>query len=170
VASGEFEYNFRHNSVGYRDVEHSPTADDGTFRILGLGDSFTYGAGAAYEETWLRRLERGLNAVDSTPVEVIKAGVPRYFPEPERLLLEAEGLAYSPQLVLVGFVANDVMDSYMGMDAIALSPRGNLLSADAASSAPQPGPRRPEPAHVARSSGPRVDPSIPRSPELTQAD
>ncbi len=37
---------------------------EGTFRILGLGDSFTAGWGAAYEETYLRRSEVALNARD----------------------------------------------------------------------------------------------------------
>ena len=118
--TSEFEYRYEHNSVGFRDVEHSLKKPSGTFRILGLGDSFTYGIGVRFEQTYLSRLERTLNEklAGHPPVEVIKAGIPRYWPEPERVLLERYGLAYSPDLVLVGFLPNDILDTYFGLDGI----------------------------------------------------
>lgn len=60
----EYDYHHQHNNVGFRDVEHRLIKPEGTFRILGLGDSFTAGWGAAYEETYLRRSEVALNARD----------------------------------------------------------------------------------------------------------
>ena len=133
-ASGEYGYDYRHNSHGFRDDEHPLAKPDGIFRVLAIGDSFTYGVGADFEDTWLERLEDRLAATrtDGPSIEVIKAGIPRYFPEPERLMLEHYGLAFEPDLVLVGFVANDVMDTYMGLDAVVVDEAGYLRTAAAA--------------------------------------
>lgn len=120
--SGEFREVFTHNASGFRDVEHPRTKPTGTFRILGLGDSFTYGAGAPFDHTWLAILERKLNERPGTHpiVEIIKAGVGGYFPEAERLLLEHEGLSYAPDLVLVGFNPSDLFETWRGLDDVRL--------------------------------------------------
>ena len=65
------------NSRGLRDVEHELKKPEKTIRILGLGDSVTFGSGVFLEETYLYRLEQllqqqGINA------EVIKSGVNSY--------------------------------------------------------------------------------------------
>jgi len=101
---------------------------------LGLGDSFTYGAGAPFDETYLRSLEMMLNSGTSADsgFEVIKVGIQRYFPEPERLLLQHYGIQFKPDLILVGFIPNDVMDSYMGLEAITISDDGTLKTDEAA--------------------------------------
>lgn len=131
--SDEFDYEFVHNARGFRDRDRSLGRAPGVFRILALGDSFTYGAGAAYEDTYLRRLERRLNESGSarSETEIIKAGIPRYFPEPERMLLERYGMAYTPDVVLIGFTPNDVMDTYMGLEAVAVDASGYLKTAEA---------------------------------------
>ena len=118
--SGEFNEIFTHNSAGFRDVEHSVDKTSGAFRILALGDSFTYGAGAPFERTWLVILENQLNNRPGRhpPVEIIKAGVGGFFPEAERLLLEHIGLAYSPDLLLVGFNPSDLFETYQGLDEV----------------------------------------------------
>ncbi len=135
--TGEYRYDFQHNQFGLRDTEHDFARQPTTFRILGLGDSFTYGVGAAFEETWLYRLEETLNARTvvhgpSVPkVEIIKAGVARYFPEPERLLLEKLGVRFKPDLVLVGFTLNDLIDTCLGLDAVTVDESGFLMSREA---------------------------------------
>lgn len=130
----EYDYHHQHNNVGFRDVEHRLIKPEGTFRILGLGDSFTAGWGAAYEETYLRRSEVALNARDGDhpPVEIVKAGINGYFPKTQRMLLENFGLKYRPDLVVIGFVVNDVFDTWMGIDAVVVSKQGWLTSRDAA--------------------------------------
>jgi hypothetical protein len=129
----EFDYEYRHNSFGFRDVEHSLTKDQGVFRILGIGDSFTYGAGATYEGTYLSQLETMLNNRQGKhpKCEIIKAGISRYFPEAERMLLEHYGVAYSPDLILVGFVPNDIVDTYMGIDSVKVDKSGFLKTVEA---------------------------------------
>ncbi len=133
AASGEFAFETRHSSWGIRDVEHPTVKPAGVFRILGLGDSFTYGTGAAFEDTYLVRLEALLAARPGPHprVEVVKAGMPRFFPEPERLLLEHGGLQVAPDLVVVGFTPNDVSDTAFGLDAVTPSADGFLMTREA---------------------------------------
>ena len=133
-ATGEFEYEYVQNAEGFRDVDHVLAKPPGSFRIVGLGDSFTYGAGAPYDSTYLARLEVNLNARPGNHphVEIVKMGIGRYFPEPERLLLQYYGLAYQPDLVLVGFLPNDLIDTFLGLGAVAVDPSGYLVSKDAA--------------------------------------
>ena len=135
VSTTEFSHEVRHNSLGFRDVEHSVQKPPHTFRIVALGDSFTYGIGARYEQTYLVGLEALLNQQEPTRVhfEVIKMGIPRYFPATERLVLQHYGLQYKPDLVLVAFVPNDVIDTSLGSDAVAVSENGNLITDVAAS-------------------------------------
>ena len=128
----EFSFDYLHNRLGFRDVEHGDKAP-GTFRILGLGDSFTYGVGVSFEETYLYRLEAMLNSRPGAHprVEIIKAGIPRYFPEPERILLEKYGVGFRPDLVLVAFLPNDVIDTFLGLDAVSVSSSGYLMTREA---------------------------------------
>lgn len=112
----EFLFEFRTNSQGFRDVEHAFEKPPGVMRILGLGDSYTAGCGAPFEDSYLYRLEQILGA--DHRVEIIKAGQPRYWTEPERLLLETIGVRYHPDLVLVAFTPNDVTDTYLGTNGV----------------------------------------------------
>jgi lysophospholipase L1-like esterase len=132
--SDEFDFDLRHNSLGFRDVEHPLTKEPGTFRILGLGDSFTYGGGATFEESYLWQLEQALNRRGGRQqkVEIIKAGVPRFYAEPERMMLEHYGLQFRPDLITVAFVPNDVIDAYFGLDSVALDGAGFLKTREAA--------------------------------------
>ena len=135
-ASGEYDYEYRHNSQGFRDEEHTIEKPEGVFRILALGDSYTWGVGARYEETFLVRLENWLNSrgKDRPKVEIIKAGVPRYFPKIERLLLEHYGIAYQPDLIMAVFVPNDVIDSFLGIEALRPTSQGGYLLSKSAES------------------------------------
>ena len=131
--SGEFTYDFRHNRFGLRDTDHEFTKPAGTFRILALGDSFTYGVGAAFDETWPADLERQLKARAGAhpPVEIIRAGVARFFPETERLLLEQLGTRFAPDVIAVGFVPNDVVDTCLGIDAVTVDESGFMMTGQA---------------------------------------
>ena len=126
--TGEYSYHYQHNSFGFRDVEHTVYKEQDTYRILGLGDSFTYGIGVGFEETYLYLLETMLNDdVDiSLNVEVIKAGIPRYYPETQRILLDKYGRNYEPDLIIIGFLPNDIVDTHFGLDAVVLDRSGYL--------------------------------------------
>ncbi len=131
--AAEFAYDYQHNSFGFRDIEHDLVKPSDTFRVLGLGDSFTSGVGATFEEAYLSGLQEKLDqrTDDHPKVEVIKAGIPRYFPEAERILLEQDGVKFQPDLVLVGVLPNDVADTYLGLDAVTADPSGFLKTREA---------------------------------------
>lgn len=112
-ATNEFSFEYSHNSHGFRDEEKSFKKPVNTYRILGVGDSFTYGAGAPFRETYLARLEALLKKhFRELNIEIVKAGIPRFFAEPERRLIEYYAPKFMPNLILVGFLPNDVIDTY----------------------------------------------------------
>ena len=113
------------NSHGLRDREIGPCRAD-VFRILLLGDSVTFGHGQPIDVTVGRELERVLSNQTRT-VEVINAGVPGWSTYQQRLFYEEAGLALCPDLVLVGFVLNDVTELQRGMIEIGTE-RGLMLT------------------------------------------
>lgn len=99
----------RHNSAGWRDVEHTLDKPAHVFRILGLGDSYLWGQGVKREDICLTRLTGLLEgAVPNKKVETINAGLPAMNTVDQRNQLLERGLAYDPNLVIVHFVLNDV--------------------------------------------------------------
>jgi lysophospholipase L1-like esterase len=96
------------NSVGFRDAEHARTKDVGTIRILGLGDSFTFGWGVALEQTFLKQLEVRLQHVTDRPVEVFNIAVPGWGLNQYYIALREFGVAYQPDLVIVGYWTDDL--------------------------------------------------------------
>jgi len=105
----ELKGHIKINSKGLRDVE-KPYKKNGKIRILGLGDSFVFGHGVEFEESFLTILEKKLqNKNDS--IEIIKAGAPGIGPQTYYSILQEEGIKYNPDLVLVNiFVGNDIYD------------------------------------------------------------
>lgn len=99
----------RIDALGLRGPEVSAAKPPGTFRILGLGDSFTFGDGVRDEDTYLRRLETSLDAArpGGMRYEVLNAGTQGYNTRDEVLYLEHRWLELDPDLVLIGFYLND---------------------------------------------------------------
>src|SRR2546430_1564409 len=56
--SEEFEMKVKINSLGMRDREYSVEKPKGTYRILVLGDSYTFGSGVQADETYAKLLEK----------------------------------------------------------------------------------------------------------------
>ena len=106
----EYSTSIRTNAIGLRDYEIGEK-EATAFRILVLGDSFTFSAGTELVDTYAKVLERSLREVSQRKVEVINAGVEGYGPEHYLQFLKETSLAVEPDLVIVGFyVANDVSD------------------------------------------------------------
>lgn len=97
------------NALGFRDRERTIERKSSAWRLVALGDSFTWGAGARYDEAYLTLVERAL--ADERPgAEVINLGIVGYQPEEYYALLKEHGLSYGPDLVLVNFfIGNDFM-------------------------------------------------------------
>ena len=99
------------NSHGLRGPETPYEKPPDTFRILNLGDSIVMGWGVREDSTYGRRLESLLNEDGSSELrfEVINAGVPGWNLENALAYLQAEGLKYEPDLILLGLtMTNDI--------------------------------------------------------------
>ena len=101
----------RINERGLRGPELPFEKPPENLRILWLGDSVTFGYGVEataalfpyrVAELLAPRIGRGIESVD--------AGVGGYSPWQERAWLEREGWRYEPDLVVVGFVLNDLTE------------------------------------------------------------
>jgi hypothetical protein len=98
------------NSLGFRDSrEYALSKAPNTFRIIVLGDSVTFGHGSIYEHTYPLLLEQRLRAWrPSVDWQVWNLGVPGYDSAQELSTLLGDGPRYQPDLVIVGFLENDV--------------------------------------------------------------
>jgi hypothetical protein len=108
----EFSVTYSTNAEGFRDqnIYLDRERDPKKVRILALGDSFTFGVGSNYEDTWLVKLEKELK-IHGKSAEIVKAGVPGYDQFLEyHLLVNVIGL-YLPSYVFVGFLPNDLFDN-----------------------------------------------------------
>lgn len=114
-------WKFVTNSKGFRDSREFPYAKaPGTVRVLSLGDSHTQGYEVRQEHTYSAVLERFLGE-RRIAAEVLNAGVSGFSTAEALAFLEAEGHKYSPDVVVLGFYANDFEDNLkaglFGLDA-----------------------------------------------------
>jgi lysophospholipase L1-like esterase len=97
------------NSYGLRDDEFPLRPAPGRVRVLCLGDSLTFGKGVALPDTYPKQLETLLNGSGERRYEVINAGVSAYDTWQEVKYLGEQGWTFEPDLVIVGFYANDIV-------------------------------------------------------------
>ena len=100
------------NDLGYRGPLPPREKTENVFRIIVVGDSFTFGSVVPYEATYPFQLEELLNETGgkSLKYEVINLGYPAYDPVKELAVLEKVGFDYQPDLVIIGYNLNDVSD------------------------------------------------------------
>ena len=114
-AEGEYRgragpvFHYRINSFGFHGPEITREKPRGTFRIICMGDSCTFGAGIGMNELpYPGILERILNDSPSgLRFEVINAGVPGYNTIDGSYWLRDELLGFSPDLVVIMYGWND---------------------------------------------------------------
>lgn len=107
----EFDYEVRTNSLGFRDIEHPVAKTSGEIRIMAIGDSFTEGQGALFEQTWVNVLGRSLNRRNGeVQYRMISAGVAGSDPVYGYRILVDKLLVYQPDIVLLVVNGSDVFD------------------------------------------------------------
>jgi len=102
VSGRTFGVPFQTNSKGFRDKERSYEKGRDTFRILCLGDSFVWGIGVSFEETVPKLLQGRLERrFPKRKIEVLNLGALGSNAAYHANLLEAEGIRYHPDLVVL---------------------------------------------------------------------
>lgn len=98
------------NALGFRDLrEYAPVKDTGKVRIVLLGDSFTFGESVSDDETYAFRLQQLLPRA-----EVMNFGVHGYAHDQMLILLREKGLPLKPDIVLLGFISDDMGRNVLG--------------------------------------------------------
>lgn len=102
----EFDFVADINRLGLRDREIS-IEKDGKFRILCIGDSWTYGWGVNIENSWPRKLEKYLQTSGFENVEVINCGQVGQYTSTYKDYVKKIVPVLKPDLVLVGVLQLD---------------------------------------------------------------
>jgi hypothetical protein len=100
------------NSRGFRTDEYTVEKPPGVFRVIALGDSFTFDShGVPIRQMWHQVFERRLADRTGRDVEVLSLSAPGVGPRFELRLWELEGRRLDPDLVVLAFfVGNDFTD------------------------------------------------------------
>jgi lysophospholipase L1-like esterase len=114
------------NADGLRDRSYATEKPEGTFRVVVLGDSIGFGFctisdPVPRDKTFSEVLERRLDADPPAGwdrVEVINLSVSGYDTTQEAEYLRVKGLAYQPDMVVVGYCLNDVRDASFELAAL----------------------------------------------------
>lgn len=98
------------NSDGLRNEEEVDFSNN-TFRILTIGDSFTYSPYVNNQDMWQSVLERKLQEnYPDKKIQVLNAGVAGYTITDEFEYLKEKGIKIKPDLIILGIYTNDVSD------------------------------------------------------------
>jgi len=95
---------YRINEYGFRGPDYPLDKPPGKQRVVLLGDSFTFGEGVRFEDTFGERLEQRLGR---DHVEVLNLGVGGIDTIEEVSYLRHQGLRFQPDLVILVYVLND---------------------------------------------------------------
>jgi lysophospholipase L1-like esterase len=96
------------NSLGFREREFGISKPPGTFRIVCVGDSWTFGANVNQKETYPQRLAGLIDrSYPGAGFEVLNLGTMAYSSLQGLQLMRLRVLEFSPDLVLIGFGMND---------------------------------------------------------------
>ncbi len=98
------------NALGFRDEEFPLHKPEGEYRVLAIGDSFTFAQGCRAEDGWTEVLEDLLAERRGGPVQVMNAGFTGggSWPQEYAPWVVAHALAFEPDLVVYGMCLNDI--------------------------------------------------------------
>lgn len=132
----EYHVEYEINCTGYRDAQdHAVPKPEGTTRVLVLGDSFTFGQGVNYEDTWLVMSERELARRGRSHIQLVKAGVQGMDQRGELILMKRLVDRFDIDAVVVVFLINDLYTNLPLEPSLAEAGAVDAVSGDAASSA-----------------------------------
>ncbi len=95
------------NSYGFRDREYELQKPAGTSRVVVIGDSVAFGNSLRPDEPFARQLEK-LARHRGRAVEVLNLALGGYDTLQEVATLQDIGIQFAPDVVVVGYVVNDV--------------------------------------------------------------
>jgi lysophospholipase L1-like esterase len=101
------------NGLGFRGHDVSRRKKPGTFRIVCIGDSITFGCDVGQDETFPAQLERRLNGSFATAerrFEVLNFGVTGYNITQTAETLRRRAIEFDPDLIIYGYCLNDPQD------------------------------------------------------------
>jgi hypothetical protein len=110
---GVYHFTYKNNSLGWRGPREYRETKPTDFRVLFLGDSFTYGVGVNDDQTFAALVEKDLRA-DRMSVEVMNAGVPGKGTDYALKCFQTVGRKFHPDLTVLGFFCNDFQDNARG--------------------------------------------------------
>ena len=113
----EFQVSISTNNLGFRDSKEFVKEKGETYRILGLGDSITFGWGVEENNTYLSRLESVLESKLGRKVETYNLGVWGYGTIQEVKVFQ-QFREYKPDLVILEFFARNVYVEEAGNDLV----------------------------------------------------
>ena len=98
------------NELGFRDQPFTVEKKPGEFRVLAVGDSFTFGSGVQQEDTWPQQLERLLRAERDNHIEVINAGFATGSHHVAGYVdwIRSDGADFHPDVLIIGLCLNDI--------------------------------------------------------------
>jgi HEAT repeat protein/lysophospholipase L1-like esterase len=95
------------NGDGVRDRAHAVEKPEGTWRVVFLGDSVTFGDGNAPGEAYPQQLQARLDA-EGRPVEVFNVALWGWSTRQQRLAYERIARQYAPDHVVLAVCLNDI--------------------------------------------------------------
>ncbi|MFZ5448000.1 MAG: SGNH/GDSL hydrolase family protein [Thermodesulfobacteriota bacterium] len=110
---GVFAFTYSNNSLGWRGRREYRETKQTKYRVLFLGDSFTYGLGVNDDQTFAAQVEKILTG-DRLSVEIMNAGCPGKGTDYELKLFDTLGRKFHPDLTVLCFFCNDFQDNERG--------------------------------------------------------
>ncbi|MBW2418959.1 MAG: SGNH/GDSL hydrolase family protein [Deltaproteobacteria bacterium] len=97
----------RLNNHGFRGTDHPKAKRPDLYRVMVVGDSFTFGEGVRWEHTFVYRLGEELRKRVGPGIEVLDFGVGSWGTRSQYHYLVHEGMEFDPDLILLVFTPND---------------------------------------------------------------
>jgi hypothetical protein len=110
---GVYSFRYSNNSLGWRGRREYREAKPTDYRVLLLGDSFTYGTGVNDDQTFAVQVEKDLRGAQLS-VEVLNAGCPGKGTDYELKCFQTVGRKFHPDLTVLACLGNDFQDNARG--------------------------------------------------------